>query len=89
VEGTSNGQDFTNPVTDQVAYVKLGRNEWAGLSGGHFIGRVVGDYAVGFEAVPLDGRRFVGSAPFVSVEDAFEFLALDFAFHYGEVKVSA
>jgi len=73
----------------QITYTRLGRNEWAGLSGAHFIGRVVGDYGTGFEAVPLDGRRFIGAHPFQCVEDAFEALALEFAYHYGEATVSA
>lgn len=87
-------QSVTKDVTDvapagAIIYVKLRRGEWAGLAGGHYIGRVVGDYGTGFEAVPLDGRRFIGVAPYPSIEDAFEVLALDFAYHYGEAKVSA
>lgn len=74
---------------NELTYIKVRRGEWAGLMGEHYIGRVVGDYSTGFEAVPLDGRRFIGSHPFPSIEDAFEALALEFAYHYGESKVAA
>lgn len=72
-----------------ISYTTVRRGEWAGLQDGHYIGRVVGDYATGFEAYPLDGRRFLGAKPFDSIEAAFEALALEFAYHYGEATVAA
>lgn len=72
-----------------ISYTTVRRGEYAGVQDGHYIGRVVGDYATGFEALPLDGRRFMSVVPFASVEAAFEALALEFAFHYGEATVAA
>ena len=74
---------------DGIAYAMVRRGEYAGARGCHFIGRVLGDYSTGFWAIKLDGRRMMSPEPYLTPEQAFEVLALEFDLHYGEALAAA